>query len=259
MNCLGAQARDEDLAPVGDRDLLARTRSDGLACAKAEFHLAGDEGWVGAIEDQISPAATAIDRFGNDAVRHGAEGDDRAVVDDLDLAAEAAGAAGAANRQEARDRTLHHVQPRQADRQPVAATTADGLRQNAVSAFAKGADLAVVDDQHIARIIARTATATDIEARVTDPQPARRRGNDHQRTIAATACDRLRDNAVGIIAPRDNRSDVSRRDQVEDGDITGNAAHATRAADIHAQLQALQVAEPAECLHHAGITAAAAD
>ncbi len=176
---------------VGHFDAAGLAASSALtADAVAEAITAGrDPG--GDAEPAIAAATT--DRLRQDANRVRLRRMDDASVEDLDVLAFAATGALAAHGIAGRLAAAHRQRSGEA---AGAAAAANRLRQDADRAHASGRDLAEVLDRHqLARIAGRAAgAAADRGLRLL---AGRQRATDGEAAVAATAADRLRQDAVG--------------------------------------------------------------
>ena len=159
-------------------------------------------------------------------VAPGRRDDAAGVVDDRSPAADAAAAAGAAD---AVDWPSPLVENAGADGEAaVAAAAANRLRQNADAVRAQCVSIAAE-----VRDVDRRMLSAACRRRRRRPCRTRRRRRsdasaDREAAIAAAAADRLREDAVGIVAAR---SRLCRRSPVGDGDRGRRAAAAAGAAD----------------------------
>src|SRR5690606_6833500 len=169
-------------------------------------------------------AAAVADALREDAGRAIAQRRDEAVGEDRDVPAGAAGAADAAERHA--DRAAGRRAAHQVGRD-VATAAADRLRENAGRVVTRSRDVAFVADRDR---IARAAVARGAADREVHADAAARIGHaDVDARIAATAADRLRDDALRAVA---RGRDVAAMLDARRGRVTGLAA-ATADRHLH--------------------------
>ena len=212
---------------------------------------AGDTGKTGPALTATTANALGIDGRGGDTGGH-----DGAVVGDVDGLAVAGRAAGTADcNTNINGGALTLARKSSHRRGSAAATTAaDAVCQNAFAEVALGQNRAVIGDRDRVGIVARAAFATHRDIDFLAALAAGKVAGEGEATIAATAADALRKEALGL-EPFGVDAAV-----IVDRDLAGNIAGATAAADGNTEIlrRRLGVERKVSADGHAAIATAAA-
>ena len=249
---LCAFALDRDVARMIDGHVAASPAAAARQRAHDSRHCVreNERSRVGRRTDAdgaVPPAAT--DRLGDDAVRALTGREDRAGVGDRNRPRVAAGTADTANGDSARAHGMAETARPTEDDAAIAAAATDRLRKDAVCIVARGLDRASVDHAHLAGVVPDAADRTDVE--VDDEAVARAAEcseGDDGRTVAPAAADRLRHDAMGLVAfGHDDAAECVAGDRtVGHGYVAGLAAVAALSANVDIEPVGLGLAARAE-------------
>ena len=220
-DAVGLISRSIDGSGVVDRHQLRRTTATALAADRNR----GAGLLAGATDGhrRAAIAAAAAHRLRKDAVGAVLEGDDVADRGHRHRTGITTTFAAAADADA--DRAAFRGDGQRAREAAIAAAAAHRLRQDAVGLDALGPDIAIADDGDRLAVAAIVAAAADTNAQA---GLAGQAGGNREATIAATATDRLREDAVRPVA---GGLDVA---IAVDGNGVGIAAARTGTADADA-------------------------